>query len=332
MLPFRGVIALSDKISHLKDNELVNIEKNKITELSLPNGAGKIVSYHPFESMQILFFDLHSPAIPDLWQLGFRKGDNGRYLRTLICKRGECDFTVNGVTNTLYSGHVMMDYDIGDKKNFAFTCENFSGVEITMQVDTLVNESAMLRMLRIVVEEMCLPEEEIFESDGYIFSYSKSTEQTLDKLLASGLNGAEGVMLIALTVEIGHNLGTDLKKNSKENNTETAQKQLLIAEDIYRCLTDDFGTKHTATHFAKKYGTSDTTVKKYFKNIYGYGFKEYQTKVRMEWAAEKLATTDMKVGDISDSVGYAKHTKFSNAFKKYYGMTPLAYRRKNLRS
>ncbi len=52
----------------------------------------------------------------------------------------------------------------------------------------------------------------------------------------------------------------------------------------------------------------------------------------MEWAAEKLATTDMKVGDISDAVGYAKHTKFSNAFKKYYGMTPLTYRRKNLRS
>ena len=211
-------------------------------------------------------------------------------------------------------------------------CESFSGVEITMQVDTLVNESAMLRMLRIVVEEMCLPEEEIFNSDGYIFSYSKSTEQTLEKLLDSGLNGGDGVMLIALTVEIGHHLGTDLKKNTKEKDSESSQKQLIIAEDIYRCLTDDFGTKHTATHFAKKYGTSDTTVKKYFKNIYGYGFKEYQTKVRMEWAAKKLASTDMKVGDISDAVGYAKHTKFSNAFKKYYGMTPLAYRRKYLRT
>ena len=137
---------------------------------------------------------------------------------------------------------------------------------------------------------------------------------------------------VALTVEIGHNLGTDLKEISTDKHTDVSEKQLLIAEDIYRCLTDDFGTKHTATYFAKKYGTSDTTVKKYFKKVYGYGFKEYQTKVRMEWAAEKLATTDMKVGDISDAVGYAKHTKFSNAFKKYYGITPLTYRRKNLRS
>ena len=47
----------------------------------------------------------------------------------------------------------------------------------------------------------------------------------------------------------------------------------------------------------------------------------------MEWAAEKLTTTNMKVGEISDSVGYAKHTKFCKAFKSYYGVTPLVFRR-----
>ena len=323
---------MADKISHLNNAGFLKSEHKKRTELSLPNGAGYIFSYHPFESMQIIFYDIHTSEIPDLWQLGFRKGDEGRYLRTLICKRGSCHFFVNGSEGILRSGQVVMDYGIGDDKSFLFTSDNFSGVEIIMQVDTLVKESAMLRMLRVVVEEMCLPEEEIFDSNGYVFNYSKTTEQTLDKLLNSGLSRADGIMLIALTVEIGHNLGTDLKEISTDKHTDVSEKQLLIAEDIYRCLTDDFGTKHTATYFAKKYGTSDTTVKKYFKKVYGYGFKEYQTKVRMEWAAEKLATTDMKVGDISDAVGYAKHTKFSNAFKKYYGITPLTYRRKNLRS
>ena len=58
-------------------------------------------------------------------------------------------------------------------------------------------------------------------------------------------------------------------------------------------------------------------------------YEEYQTKVRMEWAAKKLATTDMKVGDISQMVGYSKQTKFTKAFKNYYHMTPLEYRRKS---
>ena len=78
--------------------------------------------------------------------------------------------------------------------------------------------------------------------------------------------------------------------------------------------------------FAEKYGVSDTTVKNHFKKTYGYGFKEYQTKVRMERAAKLLETTNDKISDISASIGYPNQTKFSKAFKKYYDTTPLHYR------
>ena len=319
----------SEKINHLKEDGMLREDKKRRSEYFFPDKSGKIFSYHPFNSIQIIFYDIHSPEIPDLWKLGFRKGDSGKYLRTLICRHGSCEFTVNGKTSTLSSGHVMMDYGIGDDKCFSFTSDDFSGIEITMQVDSLVNESSMFKMLRIVVESMNLPEEDIYDSDGYLFSYSKSTEQTVDKLLSDGFNSIEGVIIIAHIIEIGHNLGTDLKEKTKNDSRNISKKQLTVAEDIYRCLTDDFSTKYTATQFAEKYGVSDTTVKKYFKNVYGYGFKEYQTKVRMEWAADKLTTTNMKVGIISDSVGYAKHTKFCKAFKKYYGVTPLVFRRTN---
>ena len=118
----------------------------------LPDNNGRIFSYQPFYSMQIIYFDIYSHEIPDLWELGYRKGDEGRYLRTLICRRGSCEFTVNGKTNNLLAGQVMMDYGVGDDCQFAFTCEDSLGVEITMQVDTLVEESSALRMLRLVIE------------------------------------------------------------------------------------------------------------------------------------------------------------------------------------
>ena len=318
---------MPEKVSHLKEDEILLIDRKKRAEYIFPDGSGRIVSYHPFNSMQIIFYDVHSSELPDLWQLGFRKGDSGRYLRTLICRRGGCEYTINGKTAAMPAGQVLMDYSVGDDMKFTFTTKEFSGIEITMQVDTLVNESSLFKMLRLVVESMYLPEEDIFDSDGYLFGYSKNTMQTIDKLLASGIDGVEGIVIIAQVVEIGHNLASDLKERSSGDRRQISTKQLYIAEDIYHCLTDNFSTKYTAAYFADKYGVSDTTVKKYFKNVYGYGFKEYQTKVRMEWAAEKLATTTMKVGDISDAVGYAKHTKFCKAFKNYYGVTPLVYRR-----
>lgn len=316
-----------EKSSHLKEDDALIIDRKKRVECTLPDNGGRIISYHPFKSIQILFFDISSPEQPDLWKLGFRKGDEGRYLRTLICKRGGCAFTVNGNTKMMTAGQVMMDYGVGDDLQFSFTTDDFAGVEITMQVDTLVKESSVFKMLRLVIESMYLPEEEIFDSDGYLFCYSKSTGKTLDKLLSAGLNVVDGLMIVTYTVEIGHNLGTDLKSISSKSKEKINEKHTMIADDIYQCLTEDFGTKYTAAQFAEKYGVSDTTVKKCFKNVYGYGFKEYQTKVRMEWAATHLINSNMKIGEISDATGYSKQTKFTKAFKNYYGVTPSEYRR-----
>ena len=175
-----------EKSSHLKDDAALKNDLKKRVELILPDDVGRVVSYQPYNSIQIIFFDVKGGEIPDMWKIGFRKGDSGRYLRTLICRRGGCDFTVNGVTSPLRAGQVMMDYSVGDDRSFDFTTARFTGVEITMQVDTLVEESPMFRMLRVVIESMGLPEEDIFDADGYLFAYSKSTDQILDKLLEAG--------------------------------------------------------------------------------------------------------------------------------------------------
>ena len=322
-------MSVKKKISHLQEDGTLIEDRKKRTEYELPNG-GRIISYQPYKSMQIIFFDIRSPWLPDLWKLGFRKGGDTRFLRTLICRQGSCLFTVNGVTNTLPQGQVMMDYGIGDDGTFNFTADEFRGVEIAFQPNELVNESAMFRMLRFVIEGMMLPEEDIFDSDGYLFPYSKNTEQTVDKLFESGMNG-ENLMVLTHTVEVGNNLGGDLKRLSMSGRKKSDEKQQKIAEDIYTCLTENFEQKNTAAQFAAKYDVSDTAVKNYFRNYYGYGYKEYQTKVRMEWAAERLVETDWSIGYISERAGYAKHTKFTAAFKKYYGVTPSVYRRNEKR-
>ncbi len=73
-------------------------------EIILPNGSGRITAFHPFKSLQILCYELRSPEIPDLWELGFRRGGNSRYFRTLVCRKGRCEFSVNGTTKPLRFG------------------------------------------------------------------------------------------------------------------------------------------------------------------------------------------------------------------------------------
>ena len=306
----------------LNSDNLSYVENEKHYTIEMSDGIGKIVGYQPLKNMQVLYYDIHSDDIPNLWRKHIRKSGKGQYLRTLICKRGRCEFVVNGVHGKLMAGEVMMDFGIDDRRLFKLSSDSFIGVEITMQVDKLVEENTMMKMLKSVIKSMKLPEKDIFDSDGYIFSYSKNTKGTLDKLLESGFGNKAGIVVLAHVIEIGHNLGEDLKNRK----ACLADNPRIIAEDIYKCLTERFYEKYTASFFAEKYGLSDTMVKKYFKQLYGYGFKEYQNKVRMEWASIKLTTTDMKVKEIAESVGYIRSSKFIKAFKDYYGQTPLVYR------
>ena len=64
-----------------------------------------------------------------------------------------------------------------------------------------------------------------------------------------------------------------------------------------------------------------------FKSERGEPYSKYLLRLRMERATLLLSThTAAKVSDIASEVGYLSVKHFDSVFKKYYGMTPNAYR------
>ncbi|NOY42912.1 MAG: AraC family transcriptional regulator [Planctomycetes bacterium] len=53
---------------------------------------------------------------------------------------------------------------------------------------------------------------------------------------------------------------------------------------------------------------------------------QHLTFLRMRYAAELLATTDQKIAQIAQEVGYANQFTFSDAFQRWLGCRPSAYR------
>lgn len=143
----RGETMGVKKVSHLDEHELLENDREKRVELLLADGKGRIISYHPFNSMQIIFYDIYLPELPDLWKLGFRRGDGGRYLRTLICKHGSCEFTVNGKKNILPAGQVMMDYSVGDDRGFDSAAINRHGTVHFLYVSLYGISCSLLQIL-----------------------------------------------------------------------------------------------------------------------------------------------------------------------------------------
>ncbi|SDX04203.1 AraC family transcriptional regulator [Paenibacillus sp. PDC88] len=76
---------------------------------------------------------------------------------------------------------------------------------------------------------------------------------------------------------------------------------------------------------AHKVGTTPYTLSRLFKQVTGVNFVDYLTDYRVVRAKELLRTTNLKIHEIAEGVGY-KHSYFNRIFKKYEGMTPSEYR------
>lgn len=69
-------------------------------------------------------------------------------------------------------------------------------------------------------------------------------------------------------------------------------------------------------------------LQRQFKKVLGMSPNEYIQKVRLEKAVQLLEEHKRKVKDISEAVGFQNAPYFITLFKKRYGCTPAAYRKK----
>ncbi|WP_316630558.1 AraC family transcriptional regulator [uncultured Ruminococcus sp.] len=313
------------ELSNLRDFGVIFDEKKKRAELELEDNGGKIIAYFPSDSIQVFIYDIHTEQAPDF---GMDYSGFGRYLRVNICKSGRCEFiTKSGDSLYLSEGEFAMDYGTANDGSFRFDTRDYTGVEIIMQIDSVINELPILAMLKKAIKEMNLPEKDIKTSSVYFADTSANTARTLNELMDYGKDGADSSLIVIKVSEIGHNLGTDLFNSKSKLRTFATNSQTQIAQDVHKTLTEHYGDKNPASLFAERYGMSETAIKNYFKNAYGYGYKEYQMKVRMEKSAELLRDTNTRVSEISKKAGYLTASKFCAAFKRFYGVTPMEYRR-----
>lgn len=95
----------------------------------------------------------------------------------------------------------------------------------------------------------------------------------------------------------------------------------------------DYLSKHYAEtvylqDFASRYHVSIGYLSKLFKAETGYNFSDYLIHIRMNKAIELLDGGYKRVAEISRLVGYEDPKFFSQTFKRFTGVTPQEYKRK----
>jgi transcriptional regulator GlxA family with amidase domain len=94
-----------------------------------------------------------------------------------------------------------------------------------------------------------------------------------------------------------------------------------------RLMRENPAAPWTVSQLARKVGVSRPAFARKFVQSTGLSPLRFLTRLRMERAAELLRTSDAKLADVAEQVGYTSEFAFNRAFKRHYRVAPGSYRR-----
>lgn len=109
-----------------------------------------------------------------------------------------------------------------------------------------------------------------------------------------------------------------------ENNMNLEMKQLV--DEVVQYIQDHYMEDISLESCADHVGTTAYTLSKAFKKVLAINFIDYLTTVRIDHAKELLLSTNLKINEIAESVGY-RHSYFNRIFKKQIGVPPSQFRK-----
>ena len=83
----------------------------------------------------------------------------------------------------------------------------------------------------------------------------------------------------------------------------------------------------TLPNLARLVNLSNSRLGHLFKSEIGISLSSFLEEQRLEKAAQLLRSTEMRVKEITFSIGYQHETSFDRAFLRKFGCTPTDYRR-----
>lgn len=100
---------------------------------------------------------------------------------------------------------------------------------------------------------------------------------------------------------------------------------LAAVRAVRKRIDADAASMPDIAALAKEYAVSPSKLSRDFKQAYGMSIHACVIEARLDEAARLLSSGHMSVGAVAEQVGYAKHSQFSEAFRRRFGVLPKDY-------
>ncbi|MDR0949755.1 MAG: response regulator [Lachnospiraceae bacterium] len=101
-----------------------------------------------------------------------------------------------------------------------------------------------------------------------------------------------------------------------------------ILQEVEREIKEHYDQNLTLRELGKKYYINSSYLGQLFRKKFGSSFKDYLNDYRINEAAVKLISTDHKISQVAEEVGYKDMDYFVSRFIALKGCTPAKYRKR----
>ena len=318
-----------DYMSHLYGRDkkkVIESSKGKVYEYGdLKNGTYVITEYQIFKGVSVFYNDIHvakmTSSLPDVLHTVKRYEINH-------CREGRFECVLrDGTITYMEAGDFAINVISNSSQESFFPISHYHGVTFCITPSEFDEEIHCLERVfginyESVLQEICY-EDKLFLQRAtaeieHIFSemYTVSDDIIVEYLQVK----FQELFLYLITVK-------NTLLHSDNNRQYFVKSNTDIVKKIHEYVLQNFDKTVTYKTLSEEFHIKSTTMKTCYRSIYGETINGTIIKKRLEVAASLLKDSALPITQIALQVGYTDHSKFSNAFKKKYNLTPSAYRK-----
>lgn len=312
-----------------------------------PEDKTQIILLHLFPGIILGINDIHtrhihfhidelSPAVTKQFLSAFDYLEHYQslpFFRVNYCMEGRCEVKLANEKYVYVDSNLLCVEDQPPQYHFYYPLGVYKGIELHIdkeQLSQMPLES--FQMFGIDIQKIC---SNYLDSDSFICQASDLFASACIEIISiweneclSPENKVHELRLLICRLLYYLTTGQASTDSVCQINFLT-QGQYNIVYDCEKRLTADLSRRRSIEEMAKDYKISPSSLKNYFRQVYGSSISQYVQAKRMEKASVLLNEGHCSVMEIAEHVGYENQSKFSAAFKKYTGYAPLEYKKIN---
>lgn len=297
--------------------KIVDNEQEEVFIVRNESGSGEIKVYSLFKGVKIIYNNLN---------LEYCRGSNTRlkgFMEINHCKFGryECEFKKNKF-------EYISEGDLGiyllDNKKYSkaeFPSRQYYGLSILINIDE-IRGTSLFKEFGVDIISIY----QKIEKNGLckIVRANKQIEHIFYEVYT--YNGENKLYYLKIKIIELFLFLSEIDYAMKSGKKHLTRLQVEKAKSVKAFIIRDITKHYKIDELSEIFNLSKTTIKSWFREVYGIGIYTYLKNYRLQEALRYLKETDYSILEIASIIGYSNPAKFSTAFKETYGYSPKEFK------